>query len=67
MGCIHLIIYLLLLGVYVHVCARYKVSVIKLVARRTVHDDDDDDDNDANTQQTILNYIASSALMHFAN
>ena len=31
-----IIIHLLILGVYVHVCPRYEVSVIKPVARRTV-------------------------------
>ena len=53
------IIHLLILGVYVHVCARYEVSVIKLVARR--------DNDDANPQWTINDYIGSSVFMHFAN
>ena len=36
-----------ILGTYVHICARYEVSVIKPVARRTVHRHDDNNNDDA--------------------
>ena len=39
--------YVQILGAYVHICARYEVSVTKPVARRTVHRNDNDDNNNA--------------------
>ena len=35
--CINLIIHVHILGAYVHICARYEVSMVKPVARMTVH------------------------------
>ena len=56
-----------ILGAYVHVCARYEVSVIKPVDRRTVHNDNDNDDNandntNDDTRWPIHDCIGSSAI-----
>ena len=56
-----------ILRAYVHVCARYEVSVIKPVARRPVTDNDTGqhkqtmDDNNTDTHWTIHDFVDSLA------
>ena len=56
-----------ILGAYVHICARYEVSVINLLVGGLSTDDTNDDNDDANddndaTRWTIHDCIGSSAI-----